>query len=139
MLRRLEGSPEAKSAASFRDVPTGEWFADSVNWAAANRIVTGYDGETFGPLDSVTREQLVTILYHYAQAKGMDVSVGEDTNILSYDDAFSVSEWAVPAMQWACGAGILNGRTESTLVPNGTATRAETAVILQRFAETMKL
>ncbi len=139
MLWRMEGSPKAKSAASFRDVPAGEWFADPVNWAAANGIVTGYDAETFGPLDSVTREQLVTILYRYARDKGMDVSVGEDTNILSYDDAFSVSEWAIPAMQWACGAGILNGRTESTLVPAGTATRAETAAMLQRFAETMKL
>ena len=137
MLWRLEGSPKAKSAASFRDVPAGEWFADAVSWASANGIVTGYDEQNFGPLDSVTREQLVTILYRYARAKGMDVSVGEDTNILSYDDAFSVSQWAMPAMQWACGAGILHGRTESTLVPGGTATRAETAALFQRFAENL--
>lgn len=139
MLRRLEGSPKVKSSVSFRDVPAGEWFADSVNWASANGIVTGYDAETFGPLDSVTREQLATILYRCAQTKGMDVSAGEDAGLRSFDDAFAVSDWAVPAVRWACGAGILHGRTETTLVPYGTATRAETATMLQRFAEMMKL
>ena len=64
--------------------------------------------------------------------KGVDVSVGEDTNILSYDDAFDIAEWAMPAMQWACGAGVITGRTESTLAPQGEASRAEIAAILQR-------
>jgi hypothetical protein len=83
----------------------------------------------------MTREQMVSILYRYAQYKGYDVSVGEDTNILSYLDFPEVSEYAVPAFQWACGSGVVNGMTESTLAPQGTATRAQVATILMRFQE----
>ena len=98
-------------------------------------MVKGVSETEFAPDTPVTREQLAAILYRYAQAKGWDVSVGEDTNILSYDVAFSVSGWAMEAMQWACGAGILNGRTASTLVPGGNATRAEIATMFMRFCE----
>ena len=99
-------------------------------WATANGITDGTS-----PGAAVTRQQLVTLLYRYAVLMGYDVSVGENTNILSYDDAFSVSEYAIPAFQWACGAGVINGTTESTLSPLGTATRAQFAVMLQRFCE----
>ena len=133
MLWRMEGSPAAEGTVSFKDVPGGQWYTGAVNWAEANKIVTGYSADAFGPMDSVTREQLAAILYRYAQYKDLDVSVGEDTNILSYDDAFSVSSWAMSAMQWAVGSGILNGRTESTLVPGGNATRAEVATMLMRY------
>ena len=81
----------------------------------------------------MTREQLVTILYRYAKKKGVDVSVGEDTNILSYDDAFDVSEWAIPAMQWAVGAEIVNGTSASTLSPKNNASRTEIATIIMRY------
>ena len=106
-----------------------------MTWAAENGIVGGYGGGLFGPEDNITREQLAAILYRYAQAKGYDVSVGEDTNILSYADALDVSEWAIPAMQWACGSGVIEGVTEATLVPGGTATRAQVATMLMRFCE----
>jgi hypothetical protein len=86
----------------------------------------------------VTREQFATMLYRYAAAKGYDVSIGESTNILSYADFASISEYAVPAMQWACGSGIVTGVTESTLVPQGTATRAQCAAMLMRFIEGVK-
>ena len=131
----MEGSPATDGANSFEDVPAGQWYTNAVNWAEENKIVTGYSADQFGPMDSVTREQLAAILYRYAQFKGQDVSAGEDTNILSYDDAFSVSGWAMSAMQWAVGSGILNGRTDSTLVPGGNATRAEVATMLMRFSE----
>ena len=85
------------------------------------------------PGAAVTRQQMVTLLYRYAVLMGYDVSVGEDTNILSYEDAFSVSEYAVPAFQWACGAGIVGGITPDTLAPQSNATRAQFAVILSRF------
>ncbi|RHV41536.1 S-layer homology domain-containing protein [Butyricicoccus sp. OM04-18BH] len=100
-------------------------------------MVTGYGNGKFGPNDVVTREQLAAILYRYAQYKKYDVSVGEDTNILSYADAQSVSAYAIPAMQWACGAGIVNG-ANGKLNPQNNATRAEVAAILMRFCENVK-
>lgn len=117
MLSRVSGV-NAKTMAAAKD------------WAMAAGITDGTN-----PGTSVTRQQLVTLLYRYAVLMGYDVSVGENTNILSYDDAFSVSEYAIPAFQWACGAGVINGTTESTLSPLGTATRAQFAVMLQRFCE----
>ena len=104
-------------------------MAQAKVWAVENGISDGS-----APGASVTRQQLVALLYRYAQLAGVDVSVGEDTNILSYDDAFDVAEYAIPAFQWACGAGIIHGTTDSTLSPLGTATRAQFAVMLQRFA-----
>ena len=89
----------------------------------------------FEPNAPITREQFAAILYRYAQKTGADVSAGEDTNILSYADALDVSEYAVPAMQWACGAGIVNGVGGGSLDPGGSATRAQTAAMLMRFCE----
>lgn len=90
---------------------------------------------TFRPNAAVTREQAAAILYRCAQSKGIDVSVGEYTNILSYADALQASEYAIPALQWAVGAGVLNGKSDNLLAPTGTATRAEIAAIMQRWCE----
>jgi len=133
VLHRLEGGPVMYSKASFKDVPVGKYYTDAVAWASNVGIVTGYTDGTFDPDGLVTREQMAAILWRYAKYKGYDVSVGENTNILSYDDAFSVSEYAIPAMQWACGSGIINGVTPSTLQPKANATRAVVATILMRF------
>jgi len=133
ILYRLEGEPEVTKAAEFSDVAAGQWYTDAVAWAAENKIVEGYDG-VFAPSDPITREQFATILYRYAKYKGYDVSVGEDTNILSYEDAFDVSEYAYPALQWACGEGLING-IDGSLVPQGSAIRAQAAAILMRFCE----
>ena len=92
----------------------------------------------FEPESVISRQQLASVLYLYAQFKGYDVSVGEETNILSYDDAFDISEYAIPAMQYVIGAGIINGKTSSTVNPEDNATRAEIAVILHRFIEKTK-
>ena len=104
-------------------------IAEGVAWAVENGISDGTAADA-----QITREQLVTMLYRYAQLKGIDVSVGENTNILSYTDAEAISEYAISAMQWACGAGIINGMTADTLAPAGTATRAQIATIMQRYA-----
>ena len=134
ILFNLEGKPQSASA-SFSDVKVDAWYAKAVGWAAANKVVTGYADGTFRPNAAVTREQAAAILYRYAQSKGIDVSVGEDTNILSYADALQASEYAIPALQWAVGAGVLNGKSGNLLAPTGTATRAEIAAIMQRWCE----
>lgn len=134
MLYRLENEPAAPASA-FNDVAAGSWYADAVAWAAEQGVVNGVSNTAFAPETAITREQMAAILYRYAQLKGYDVSVGEDTNILSYTDAASISEYAIPAMQWACGAGLITGNTATTLNPLGNATRAEVATTLMRFIE----
>ena len=108
------------------------WYQKGMERAKANGVSDGTE-----PNANITREQLVTMLYRYAKASGKDVSVGEDTNILSYADATTVSQYAIPAMQWACGAGIING-ANGKLNPQNNATRAEVAAILMRFCENVK-
>ena len=135
ILYRLDGEPETEIGEGFADVESGAYYEKAVAWAKANGIVNGITDSEFAPNNNITREQIASIIYRYAKYKGYDVSVGEDTNILSYDDANKMSDWAVAAIQWACGAGLINGRTESTIVPDGTATRAEAAAIMQRFSE----
>ncbi|MBQ3404097.1 MAG: S-layer homology domain-containing protein, partial [Oscillospiraceae bacterium] len=138
ILYRLEGEPEAEGENAFDDVEDGQWYTDAVIWANVNEIVKGYGEGRFGPADNITREQFATILYRYAQLKGYDVSVGEDTNILSYNDAFDISEWAMPAMQWACGAELMQGDNHGNLLPGDNATRAQAATLFMRFAENVK-
>ena len=135
ILYRLEGEPVVDYAMDFTDVAGDAYYAEAVRWAASEGIVGGYGGGLFGADDAVTREQLAVILYRYAVYKGYDVSIGEDTNILSYADFADLSEYAIPAMQWACGAGVVNGTSESTLTPQGEATRAQVAAMLMRFCE----
>ena len=107
----------------------GAWYEAGAQWAMSNGISDG------SSLDqNLTREQLAVMLYRYAQYKGCDVSAGEDANILSYADAFDVSEYAIPAMQWACGAGVISGK-DGALDPAGSATRAEVAAMLMRFCQ----
>ena len=107
----------------------GAWYEAGAQWAMSNGISDGS-----GLDQNLTREQLATMLYRYAQYKGYDVSAGEDANILSYADAFDVSEYAIPAMQWACGAGVISGK-DGALDPAGSATRAEVAAMLMRFCQ----
>lgn len=132
MLYRLENEPAAASA-GFTDVAAGQWYTDAVNWAAANNIVNGYGDDQFGPTDTITREQMMAILYRYAQYKGYDVTASADLS--AYTDAANISSYAVSAMQWAVGEGLINGITDTTLVPGGSATRAQVAAILMRFCE----
>lgn len=133
ILYRLESAPAA-AANPFSDVEADKYYTDAVTWAAENGVVSGYGNGNFGPEDPVTREQLAVILFNYAKFKGYDVSVGEDTNILSYEDAGKISEYAIPAIQWACGAGIVQG-DGAKLDPQGNATRAQVAAMLMRFVE----
>ncbi len=134
VLWRLSGSPVVNYYMPFADVDQAAWYAEAVRWAASCGIVAGYDNGNFGPNDPITREQLAAILYRCAAYRQEDTSIGADTNILSFTDAASVSEYAVPALQWACGAGILQG-ADGALLPTHPADRAQTAAILHRFCQ----
>ena len=134
ILYRMEGKPAVFEACPFTDVKAGAYYERAIVWAAENGIVKGYGNGCFGPDDQITREQMAAILYRYAKNRGLDVSVGENTNILSYDDVLDISEYAVPAMQWACGAQIIHG-ADGRLTPGAKATRAQVAAILHRFCE----
>ena len=134
ILYRLEGEPTISGICPFDDVKSGSYYEKAITWAAAKGIVSGYGSDLFGPDDPITREQMAVILFRYAHYKGLDVSAGEDTNILSYNDALDISEYAFPAMQWICGESILNG-SDGNLMPRGSATRAQVAAILHRFCE----
>ncbi|MBE6725754.1 MAG: hypothetical protein E7576_11295 [Ruminococcaceae bacterium] len=135
VLHRMEGKPEVTYSGVFTDVPAGEWYTDGVEWAASHGIVLGYGNGKYGPTDPVTREQLAAILFRYANWKGYDTSVGEDTNILSYDDAFTWGDWAVPALQWACGTGVLEDVPVGMLRPTEPAIRGEIAHAIRVFCE----
>ena len=134
VLYRMEGEPDAGEN-SFIDVPDGEYYTDAVAWASENGIVNGYGQGRFGPNDSITREQLAAILYRYSVYKGYDVSVGEDTNILSFDDIADLSDYAFTSMQWACGAGLIGGMGDGRLAPKGNATRCQIAAVLHRYCD----
>jgi len=110
------------------------WYDAAVKWAKDSELIYENDKD-FEPQTAISREQLASVLYLYAKFKGYDVSVGEETNILSYDDTFDISEYAIPAMQYAVGSGIISGKTISTLNPKDNTTRAEIAVILERFIQ----
>ena len=132
ILYRMENEPSA-SFNKFGDVNADEWYGAAVAWASENGIVNGVSENEFAPNDNLTREQMAAIIYRYIKFKGKDVSVGENTNILSYTDAENISEYAVEAICYAVGSGLMKGDSETTLNPSGTATRAETATIIMRL------
>ena len=135
ILWRKAGEPVVNYAMDYTDVPEGEWYSEAIRWATSEGVVTGYGNNLFGTNDPITREQFAAMLWRFAKKQGYDVSIGENTNILSYTDVADVAEYAIPAMQWAVGTGVINGITDSTLSPQGESTRAQVAVMLMRFCE----
>lgn len=135
ILYRMEGEPEAK-ASTFSDVPREMYYAKAVDWASQNGIVTGYGGNetgTFGPDNSVTREQMATILYRYSAKKGRDMTARGDLS--GFTDQAAISGYAQGAMTWAVGMGLVSGMGDGTVAPAGSATRAQVATILMRYLE----
>ena len=132
ILYRMENEPRCFGSAAFSDVKPGAYYEKAVIWASQNNIVSGYTDGTFRPDAPVTREQLASILYRYTLYRGQDVSAGETTSLTGYGDAQAVSSYALPAMRWACGTGILQG-ANGKLNPSGLATRAQLAAMLHRY------
>jgi hypothetical protein len=135
VLWRLENEPASIQSNPFADVSSGAWYTDAIIWAAGNSIVEGYDNNSFGPTDQLTREQMAAILYRYATFKGYDISATADMTL--YEDSDMISEWALPAMRWAVATDLISGITPERLAPKGGCSRAECAVILTRFLQTI--
>lgn len=130
---RLEGGPSVNYDMTFDDVAEGDWYAEAVRWGASEGVVNGYSAEEFGPNDPITREQMAAMLSKYAAYKGIDVSDRADLSV--YTDEGSISDWAYEVLSWANAEGMITGMTETTLVPQGNATRAQVAAILMRFCQ----
>lgn len=136
VLWRLAGEPAPKGTNTFDDVPDGAWYTDAVTWAAENGVVAGIGNGCFDPSGAVTREQTAVILFNYAQSKGYDVSARADLS--AFPDAGSVSGWAQEALAWANASGLISGAvrgTQTILDPQGSASRAQVAMILMGYVE----
>lgn len=133
ILWRVEGEVQVDHIMSYPDVEPNTWYTEAVRWATAEGIMEGYGDGRFGPNDSITREQLATILYRYAKFKSYDVSASDDLS--AFVDADQIGAWAVDAVKWAVGSGLLNGKDGGRLDPQGIASRAEVATMLMRFME----
>lgn len=136
VLWRLAGAPAPKGVNTFSDVPGGTWYTDAVTWAAENGVVSGIGGGCFAPNSNVTREQTAVILFNYAHSCGYDV--GARADLSAFPDAGSVSGWAQDALSWANAAGLINGTVyggRTILDPQGSASRAQVAMILRSYAE----
>ena len=136
ILWRMEGSLAPKGENSFTDVEAGRWYADAITWTTENGIFAGYSKDKFGPDDPITREQLTAIFYRYADYKGYKLTV--TGNLDKFEDADKITDYAKTVMQWAVGNGLIKGKSETLLDPQGTATRAEIAAMLHRFVEKAK-
>lgn len=135
ILYAQSGKPDVSAESSFRDLKEDKWYTDAVNWATENELVSGYTDGTFKADTVITRQQMVAILYKYAQLNGYDTSLRGDLS--DYSDADEISSYAVDAMRWAVGNHLISG-TGNGLDPKGTATRGQIAVIMQAFDENIK-
>lgn len=131
ILYNMEGQPAVTADDAYADVAAGAWYADAVAWGTSNGIVNGYGNGSFGPEDSITREQMAAILYRYASHKGTDVSARGDLS--GFADCGDVGSYALDAMQWTVAAGIISGTSGTTLSPKATALRTEVAAIITRY------
>lgn len=133
ILHRFEGSPTMQAGTSFNDIAYDSWYADAVAWASANGIVSGYGDGSFRPNEAITREQLAAILYRYVIFKGVDTNNSADLS--DFADATNISSWAEEALCWANATGLVNGISNDQIDPQGKATRAQVAVIIERLIQ----
>lgn len=134
ILYNLEGKPAVAGAATFTDLPD-QWYQDPIAWAQETGVVDGYEGNVFRPNRDVTREEFAQMMYNYAAYKKYDLTAVGDLS--QFPDGDKVGEWALPAMAWANGNGLINGHDDGTLAPGGDTTRAEAAGILMRFDQNL--
>ena len=133
VLYRMTGAENDEIITNFTDVPTGQWYSDSIAWAASKGIVNGISNDEFAPDIDVSREQMALIFYRFAKMQGLDIN--SETDISDYTDSHIISDWAIDAIKWATKEEIITGTSETTLSPESAATRAQVATILMRFCE----
>ena len=133
ILYNMEGKPAVVGQSTFEDVSDGDWYHDAIVWANANGIVNGLSHTAFGPNGNITREQMVAILYRYAQYKGLDISAR--TTVTAYADDEKISAWAKENVAWGVAVGLISGTGNNELDPNGNATRAQIAQVMMNFCE----
>ena len=133
ILYNMEGKPAVVGQSTFEDVTAGAWYHDAIVWANANGIVNGLSHTAFGPNGNITREQMVAILYRYAQYKGLDISAR--TTVTAYADDEKISAWAKENVAWGVAVGLISGTGNNKLDPNGNATRAQIAQVMMNFCE----
>ena len=134
MKYRIEGEPSAGTS-SFSDVAKGSYYEKAVAWASANGIVSGMSSTEFGPNLNITREQMATMLYRYAEYKEFDMSMDTNVNLKLYDDYSKISSYATNALKWTAGTGLITGQSSSTMAPKNNATRAEAATVFMRLVQ----
>ena len=130
-LYAMNGKPQVTTKGNFTDVPDGKWFSDAINWAAEENIMAGYVTGQFQPNAAITRQQFMATLYKYARMKRYDST--RNGNIETYEDVKSITEYAIPAMQWAVGHGVMTGNDKNRLMPKETTTREQMVAILASF------
>ncbi|MGI6206285.1 MAG: S-layer homology domain-containing protein [Anaerovoracaceae bacterium] len=136
LLYRLEGQPSVSAANAFSDVPAGQWYSDAITWASENGIVKGIGDGLFAPDADITREDLISIFYRYANYKQMDVSASGD--ISGFSDQGSIRDYSLEPIKWGVGIGLISGMPDGTIQPQGSASRAMAAMFLMRFREYYK-
>jgi|GEM_PF-1491829 len=137
-LYKMAGTPQAASSVKMPDIADGSWYKAAVDWALANKIVSGYADGRFGPDDPITREQLAILLWRYANYAGLKIAAGGYPGISAYNDGFSVYENMRVGFDWVCSNGIITGTVNNgatLLMPQSSATRAEVAAVLKRFVD----
>lgn len=134
-LWHMSGKPTVNAVLSFQDVDAASEHAEAIRWAAADGIVSGYTEDTFGPQDSITREQMAKMVYTYVKKYDMGFQ-GMWMFQLPYEDAKDIAEWAFEPMHWMVASHIIQGVTPTLLMPQGTVTRAQGAVMLSRLLDT---
>lgn len=137
ILYRMESMPATVNRVKFSDVPKGEYYSDAVVWASENNIASGYSSEQFRPDETITREQMITVLYRYARLKDCDIT--STGNIMDFSDVGAVESYALNPVKWALGKGLISGTGESVIAPGRSLTRAQNAVMLKRFCENILL
>ena len=133
VLYNLAGQPEVEGGHDFSDVPAGYWSEKAIIWAVQNGVVGGYGDGTFGPDDTLTREQLAVVLFNYANAMGYDTTARRDLS--GFDDVTHAQDWARTALEWAYAEHLITGTSDTTMSPTGRSSRAQIAVIMMRFCE----
>ena len=131
VLYRMEEREDYSSNNVFDDVKEDSWYFEAVKWAAGNNIVSGVETNIFAPDENITREQMAVILYRYAKLKGFEINA--DVHLDKFDDAETISNWAIDALKWANASGIINGTSDEYISPSASATRAQVAAMIMRF------